>query len=115
MGEIKRFLRDDGPIKISRSLKELGVKIEVAKKEYLGKTGEDISLKELSKELGVSKEEIAMALDSCRTLESIDEQIYEEDGENKLSRINITQKDETSKLIDKICLERVNKELRKQR
>ena len=113
LGEIKRFIRDDGLIKVSRSLKELSVKIEVAKKEHLDKTGEEISLSELSKKLEISKEEIAMALDSQRQVESIDKEIYEEDGgENKLSKINV-QKDETSTLIDKLCLAKLIKDLEK--
>lgn len=110
-GEIKRFIRDDGPIKVSRSLKELAVKIEMMEKEHLIKTGEEISLSELSKILEVSKEEIAMAIDSKRQVESIDKEIYEDEGkEGILSKINI-QKDETSSLIDKLCLTELIKNL----
>ena len=47
LGEIKRFLRDDGPIKISRSIKELNVKINELKKQHLIKTGEEITIEEI--------------------------------------------------------------------
>jgi len=105
MGEIKRFIRDDGPIKVSRSLKELGVKIKEVQREYLCKKGEDISVSQISKILKVSKEEIAMALESERPLESIDENINEDDskGETKISKIS-NGIDEINQLINKICL-----------
>ena len=45
LGEIKRFIRDDGPIKVSRSIKELNVKINELKKQYLIKTGKEITIK----------------------------------------------------------------------
>jgi len=94
-------------------LKELATKIEMMRKEYLDKTGEEISLQELAKKLEVSKEDIAMAIDSGRQVESIDKEIYEEQGrENALSKINI-QKDETNILIDKLCLAKLIKDLEK--
>lgn len=112
LGEIKRFIRDDGPIKVSRSLKELCAKIKEIQREYLSKKGEEISILEISKLLKVSKEEIAMALESQRPLESIDEEAYEEDngGEAKISKID-NGKDETALLIDKICINDLIEEL----
>jgi len=112
MGEIKRFIRDDGPIKISRSLKELLGKIKEVQKEYLCKKGEDINISQISKILNVSKEEIAMALEIERPLESINEESYENDsnGETKVSKIS-NGKDETAILIDKICINNLINEL----
>ena len=112
MGEIKRFIRDDGPIKISRSLKELGVKIREIQREFLCKKGEDISVSQISRILKVSKEEIAMALEAERPLESIDENKNEEDtkGETKISKIS-NGKDEVNELINKMCLNELIKNL----
>jgi RNA polymerase sporulation-specific sigma factor len=76
LGEIKRFIRDDGPIKVSRSIKELSIKILELKKEYLNKTGEEISLKQISEILRVPKEEIAMAIESANPVDSIEEASY---------------------------------------
>ena len=70
LGEIKRFIRDDGPIKVSRSIKELNVKIIELQKEHFNKHGKEITLDEISKELRISNEEIAMALDSTRPVDS---------------------------------------------
>ena len=76
LGEIKRFLRDDGPVKVSRSLKETNIKIRELQKEYLNKYGKEITIDKISKELKISKEEIAMALDSSKPVTSIEESCY---------------------------------------
>jgi len=112
MGEIKRFIRDDGTIKISRSLKELSAKIKEVQREYLCKKGEEINISEISKILNVSKEEIAMALESERPIESINGESYDNDsnGETKISKIS-NGKDETAILIDKICISNLINEL----
>ncbi len=101
-----------GPIKVSRSLKELSTKIKEVQKEYLCKRGEEISILQVAKILKVSKEEVAMALESERPLESIDEESYENDsnGETKISRIS-NGKDEAAILIDKICINNLIDEL----
>lgn len=114
MGEIKRFIRDDGPIKISRSLKELSNKIKEVQRAHLYKTGEEINISQISKILKVSKEEIAMALESEIPLESINEENYDNDsnGETKISKIS-NGKDETAMLIDKICIKNLINELDK--
>ncbi len=105
IGEIKRFIRDDGAIKVSRSIKELSAKIGQIQKEYITKKGEEITVEELARELKVEKEEIVVALESQRTVESIDKNIYDdENGESKISKIS-NQKDETTILLNKLCVE----------
>lgn len=104
LGEIKRFLRDDGPIKVSRSIKELAIKINSLKQEYLKKEGREISVIEIAKILKISKEEVAVAIDSLNQIESIDEEVYKEDGgESRESKIS-NNKDETNALINKITV-----------
>ncbi len=76
IGEIKRYMRDDGPIKVSRSIKELSIKIKELQKEYFYKKGEDITLQKLSKELKVSEEDIVLAMESSKTIESIENTTY---------------------------------------
>ena len=71
MGEIKRFLRDDGMIKVSRSLKELSVKLYMLKEQMEKETGQEPSLVELADRLEVSPEEAAEALDAYRDVESL--------------------------------------------
>ena len=55
LGEIKRYIQEDGPIKVSRALKELNVKISALQMEHLKKTGKDIGLDEMSKKLRGTK------------------------------------------------------------
>ena len=69
IGEIKRFIRDDGAIKVSRSIKELSTKIGQVQREYLVKKGKEITIEELSKELNVEKEDIILALESQKSIE----------------------------------------------
>lgn len=72
IGEIKRFIRDDGPIKVSRSIKELSVKIKELQKEYIIKKGREITINEIAKELKITKEDVAMAMESSNIVESIE-------------------------------------------
>lgn len=110
LGEIKRFIRDDGPIKVSRSIKELSTKIRELQKEYLIKRGKDITLEEISKELNVSKEEIAMAMDTSNKIESIDNMCYENSNDgnsiNLIDKIS-TGKDEQEILINKLTIKQL--------
>ena len=62
LGEIKRFIRDDGPVKVSRSIKELAYKVIEVQKQYIQKNGKDIKIEEIAKILKTSKEEITLAM-----------------------------------------------------
>lgn len=111
MGEIKRFIRDDGPIKVSRSIKELGAKIREIQRDYLAKNGKDIKISEIAKILNTSIEDIAVALDASRPLDSIDEELYEGDEtQSKISKIS-NNKDEMGELINKMTIRKLIKEL----
>ena len=79
-GEIKRFLRDDGMIKISRSLKENGYRIKQAAEAIAGQYGREPTMKELEEATGLKKEEIAMALEANVEIESIYRTVYQSDG-----------------------------------
>lgn len=108
MGEIKRFIRDDGPIKVSRSLKELLSKIRDIQRKYLLEKGENINISAITKILHVPKEEIVMALESENPIESIDEERYDDssNGETKIAKI-ASGVDETNRLINKMSLEQL--------
>ncbi len=106
LGEIKKFLRDDGIIKVSRSIKELAIKIRNIENEYLLKNGESISIKKLSEILKVSEEEIYLAMDSMQQVESINEEIFEDGGKEKIEKI-IVKEDIGEKIINKLTLKQV--------
>ena len=114
LGEIKRYIRDDGPIKVSRSIKELNVKIIELQKEHYNKYGKEITLEEISKELRTSKEEITMALDSTRPVDSIEDAQYRDNKTDKtvsiLEQLS-TGKDEQTEIINKIAIKNLISEL----
>lgn len=105
LGEIKRFIRDDGPVKVSRSIKELGVKVREVQNEYIRKNGKDIKVEEIAKILKVTKEDVAVALDAIKPVDSIYDSSYQNDEEGLtiLDKIDAGT-NETNKLVDKICL-----------
>lgn len=101
-----------GPVKVSRSLKELAGKIKEIQREYLCKKGEEISISQIANILDIQKEEIALALEAERPVESIDEEINENEtrGETKIGKIS-NGIDETNMLLNKMCLEELIKTL----
>lgn len=80
-GEIKRFLRDDGMIKVSRSLKELSYKAYLCREKLQERFGREPSVTELAGELGVESEELMAALDASSEVESLHKPIYQSDGQ----------------------------------
>lgn len=83
IGEIKRFIRDDGIIKVSRSIKELGVKALRERERLLKETNNEPTVKEIAKQLGASTEEVAMALEAGIKPESIYAASNDENKEGK--------------------------------
>ena len=79
-GEIKRFLRDDGMIKMSRSLKETAMKARVAQEKLSHEKGREATLEEISKEIGMEMSDVVMALDANVEVESLYKTIYQGDG-----------------------------------
>lgn len=79
-GEIKRFLRDDGMIKVSRTLKETAYKVKKTREEIMNRTGIEPKLEELSEVLDIDMEEIVASLEANVEVESIHKTIYQNDG-----------------------------------
>lgn len=107
-GEIKRFLRDDGMIKVSRSLKETATKIRAVREQFGNKYGREPTLEEIEEELNIARDEIVMALDTGAEVESLYKTIYQGDG-NPIYLIDklIETNDESEKLVDKLALREV--------
>ncbi|MCI8319758.1 MAG: RNA polymerase sporulation sigma factor, SigF/SigG family [Dorea sp.] len=80
-GEIKRFLRDDGMIKVSRSLKELAYKAYLCQEKLQEKLGREPVITEIARELAVSTEELTMAMEASGDIESLQKSIYQKDGQ----------------------------------
>lgn len=79
-GEIKRFLRDDGPVKVSRTLKERAMKVKMARARLQGELGREPGLEEIARETGIEPEDIVMAMESETRVESIYSSVYQDDG-----------------------------------
>ena len=102
IGEIKKFLRDDGIIRISRSVKELGIKIRELEKFYMAKTGEKVCVTKISEILELPEESICMAMEATQSIESINAKIGE-DGKEIIETL-ISEDDEQTRIVDKITI-----------
>ena len=104
-GEIKRFLRDDGMIKVSRSLKELAYKAYLRQEEMREKMGREPTVAEVAQELQVEQEELVMALDAGGEIESLYKPIYQKDGQEIRLMDKLTEKaGEEEKLLNRMLL-----------
>ncbi len=105
-GEIKRFLRDDGMVKVSRSLKEMAAKAYALREQLLLEKGREPQIEELAKELGVSREELVLAMDSQGQVESLQKTIYQSDGnEISLGERLPQEENQQEKVVNRMFLE----------
>ncbi len=111
IGEIKRFMRDDGVIKVSRALKSLNLQINKYIESFVGKNQRKPTIEELSKYFKVEEQEIIMAMDSSKMPISIYAPI-EEDAESlsMIDRIE-SEEDYNVKMIDNLALKEIIKSL----
>lgn len=105
IGEIRRFLRDDGTIKVSRSQKRLGAALMHERELIISERGEEPGLCELSERLGVTPEEAAAALDASSPVRSLSEQIGDDDF--SLEDVISSGEDALSAMIERIALSEV--------
>ena len=114
MGEIKRFLRDDGMIKVSRSLKELVVKSAAVRDQLKVQLGRDPSIQEIADAVGATPEEIVYAMDAVRTPASIHDIIYEDEDNPILLIDKIAEnRSETDDAMERITLKELLSKLDK--
>ena len=112
MGEIKRFLRDDGAIKVSRSLKENGWKAKKKEQELSLKLGRNPTMEELCESLAMKREEVVMAMDAVSEVDSLYKTLYQKEGSEILLVDKIqSKKDESEEVLNRITLEKLLQEL----
>ena len=106
MGEIKRFLRDDGMVKVSRSLKETAYKVYSVREQMMNEHGIEPTIEELASSLEIEKEDIVLALEAGSEVESIYKTIYQNDG-NSIYLIDklVSSEDESRQAVDRLALE----------
>ena len=111
-GEIKRFLRDDGMIKVSRVLKETAVKAKGVREALNLKLGREPTLNEIAEELGICVEELAAAMESGAEIESLQKTIYQGDGSSIHLMDKLEEKSNPAEdVLNKMLLGRLLKEL----
>ncbi len=79
-GEIKRFLRDDGPVKVSRTIKENGMKVKLARQRLQASEGREPTVQEIAGETGLALEDVVLAMEASAEVESIYAAVYQDDG-----------------------------------
>ena len=107
-GEIKRFLRDDGMVKVSRSLKENGFKVRQAAQQIEKQSGREATLAQISELTGISVEDIVVAMDATVEVESIYKSVYQSDG-NEIYMVDrlASGKDENETVLNHMLLEQL--------
>ncbi|TCL60477.1 RNA polymerase sporulation-specific sigma factor [Kineothrix alysoides] len=111
-GEIKRFLRDDGMVKVSRTLKENGWKIKQTAEKISYEQGREATLEEISKLTELSIEDIVMAMEANVEVESIYKSVYQSDGNEIFLVDKLPEKrDANEKLLNHMLLEQLMGEL----
>lgn len=108
IGEIKRFLRDDGIIKVSRNLKEIANKAHIARETLEKDFGREPTISEIASVLEISKEDLVLALESVQSTEYLYETIHQDDGSPILliDRISFNEGEEID-IIDRLALKEV--------
>lgn len=115
LGEIKRYLRDDGMVKVSRSLKQLAVKIRVQSEILSKKLGRDPTIEEIAEALNVEKEDVVMAIESNSSVEYLQNVIHEDEGSPicLIDKISLKGEEQEEKVVDNILLKEVLGKLEK--
>lgn len=101
IGEVKRYLRDNNSIRVSRSVRDLAYKAIQFKEKYFKENGKEATIEQIAKELGVEKEDIAVSFDAIQDPISLQEPIYNDGSES----IYIMDQVKDSKNTDEIWTE----------
>lgn len=111
-GEIRRFLRDDGMIKVSRSLKENAYKIMKAREKFCQQYQREATIEEISKITKITKEEIVTSLEANSEVESLHQPAYQKDGSEILLVEKLSnEENESEKVINHVMLNEAMKYL----
>ncbi len=115
LGEIKRYLRDDGMVKVSRSLKQIAVKAKTTSETLTKKLGREPSIEEIAAELNIEKEDLVMAMESNFSVEYLHGVIHEEEGSPicLIDKISLKGENEEEKVVENLLLKEVLAKLEK--
>lgn len=105
MGEIRRFLRDDGMIKVSRSIKENARRLKMIREDFWKNTGREPTISELSEASAIPAEDIVTAIEAGREVESIYKTMYESDGSEVRLMDMLGREGESEEIVNRLMLE----------
>jgi RNA polymerase sporulation-specific sigma factor len=108
LGEIRRFLRDDAPVRVSRSIKENAVKVYRYIEDYEARNAKEPALDEIASALGLSREDALLALDSARPTRSFSEPVT---GDGSLTLGDTLGEDTTDRIDDRLTVDAMLKKL----
>lgn len=112
IGEIRRFLRDDGMLKVSRALKNTAYQTSRVREELTGKLGREPSIEEISEETGIPREEIIMAMEASTDMESLQRAVYQSDNHEICLEDKVEdKKDAVNELVNHVFLENMIEQL----
>ena len=105
MGEIRRFCRDDGMLKVSRTLKTLAAQAAQMREKMTKDLGRDITLQELADGLGIALEELLPALEATKDVESLSASLFEGENGKKTELEDRLGKREEEEIVNRLFLE----------
>lgn len=111
LGEIKRFLRDDGMMKVSRTIKENGWRIHNAELELSQSLGREPTIDEIAEAVEMTREDVVMTLEANREVDSINKVIYENDGKEVYLGDQVADKGDSDKIENSMVLRKLLTEL----
>ena len=112
LGEIRRYLRDDGMLKVSRSLKNIAYQTSKTREMLTVQLGREPSIEEIADATGVEREEIIMAMEASAELESLQKSVYQSDGNEICLEDKVEdRRDAVSELMNHVLLENMLKVL----
>ncbi|NMB30086.1 MAG: RNA polymerase sporulation sigma factor SigG [Clostridiales bacterium] len=103
-GELRRYLRDNNPIRVSRSLRDLAYKAMQAKEKLTNDNLRDPTIEEIAKEIGYTKEEVVVALESISDPISLHEPVYSDAGDTIYVMDQVGDKNDDNNWLDEIAL-----------
>ncbi|MBQ5919108.1 MAG: sigma-70 family RNA polymerase sigma factor, partial [Lachnospiraceae bacterium] len=106
------FIRDDGMVKISRSVKESGWRIRNAESELIVSLGREPTIDEIAKHIEMSREEVVLTMEANREVESINRVVYENEGNEVCIGDQIADKSNGEELVNRIVLKKLLEELK---
>jgi len=104
IGEIKKFMRDDGIVKVQRSLKETYNKVRWAQQKLRGELGREPGVDEIAELLGMDKENVVVSIEACQAPAYISDVLPSEENNNMSMLDRLTSSEGSAKMLEKIAL-----------